>query len=162
MVQQGGILMADPSIYDLLSKKQLSEVTVSLLNSASKVSYVDDKSVGFWAGPITLQRILEASRTYSWGLPIPELGAVSQVSISDSSSSSFQPSGTEVWRVQLMAGSGALVWSLNDGSNQAIYFSGTDPVKPDNLFLTNSLYLTATNSSGDTVTAQVAYHKVGL
>lgn len=154
--------MADPSIYDLLSKKQLSEVTVSLLNSASNPSYVDKKTIDFWAGPITLQRIVEASRTYSWGMPIPELGTVSQVSISDSASSSFQPSGTEIWRVQLMSASGAIVWSLNDGSSQAVYFSGTDPVKPDNLFLTNSLYLTATNSSGDTVIASVAYHKVGL
>ena len=56
--------MADPTIYDLLSKKDISEVTVALLNAATKVTAVDRKTVPFWTGPITLSQAVSKSRTY--------------------------------------------------------------------------------------------------
>ena len=66
--------MADPSIYDQLAKEALSELTVTQLNAGSSVTAIDQATVNYWKGPITLARILESSRTYAHGHIIPRVG----------------------------------------------------------------------------------------
>ena len=154
--------MADPTIYDLLSKKDISEVTVTLLDSATKVTAVDRKTVPFWTGPITLSQAVEKSRTYPHGFPIPELSAISSNTIANGGSATVKPTGTEIWRVEVITSSADLTVSLFDGTTNMLLQSGTAPGIYSNLFLTSTLYLVIANGSGDEATCNIAYHKVGL
>lgn len=154
--------MADPTIYDLLSKKDISEVTVTLLDSATKVTAVDRKTVPFWTGPITLSQAVEKSRTYPHGFPIPELSAISSNTIANGASATVKPTGTEIWRVEVITSSADMAVSLFDGTTNMLLQSGTAPGIYSNLFLTSTLYLVIANGSGDEATCNIAYHKVGL
>lgn len=152
----------DPTIYDLLSKKDISEVTIELLNSATKVTAVDRKTVPFWTGPITLSQAVEKSRTYPHALPIPELSTISSNTIANAGSAQLKPSGTEIWRVEAIDSTASISVSLYDGTTNMQIHDGTDPQLFSNLFLTGTLFLVMANGSGDEATCNIAYHKVGL
>jgi len=64
MVQQGRILMAEPSIYDQLAKESFSDLTITQLNAGTSVTAVDQATISYWKGPLTLSRVLEASRKH--------------------------------------------------------------------------------------------------
>lgn len=162
-----------PTIYDLLAKETVSEVTTAQLNSAVKVTSVDRDTVDFWSGPITLDRVLQ-TRTYPHGFPIPELGTVLNSPPFAESAHTFQPEGTEIWQVmgiQVVADGGtdtALV-SLTDGISSCLVDSGATSTSVQSFFpygapflITNSLYLEIENSGPNNFTAAVAYIKVGL
>ena len=153
--------MVKPTIYDLLAKKSISEITQTQINAATSVSDVDRATVDFWKGPITLQRVLEL-RTYSHGLPIPELSAISTNVIADAGSATVKPSGTDIWRVQVIGSTADLPISLFDGTTNMIIQTGTTPISYANLFLTPTLYLVIGNTSGDEATCNISYHKVGI
>lgn len=153
--------MGKPTIYDLLAKKSISEVTQTQINSATSVSDVDRATINFWKGPITVQRVLEL-RTYAHGLPIPELSAISSNEVANGGSATFKPSGTEIYRIQTITSSADMPLSLYDGTSYTIIQTGTTPVTYGNLYLTPTLYLVIGNTSGDTATCNVAYHTVGL
>jgi len=166
--------MAKPTIYDLLAKQGIDEITQLQLNTATSNSAVDEKSISFWKGPITLQRVLEM-RCYPHGLPIPELSAISAQPIPAEQSVQWQPSGTELWSliaIQITAGSGTPVCTveLYDGATSCILHSGTTSTAASSFFpwespliFDNSVYLQITNThASDEVVAVIAYHKVGL
>ena len=154
--------MSDPTIYDLLSKKDISEVTVTLLNAATKVTAVDRKTVPFWTGPITLSQAVSKSRTYPHGLPIPELSAISSNTIANGAAATLKPEGTEIWRIECIQSTADITVTLYDGTTNQVLHSGTSPQVFGNLFITPTLYLVMTNGSGDSAVCNVSYHKVGL
>ena len=185
--------MADPSIYDQLAKESLSDLTVTQLNAGSSVTAVDQATIDYWRGPITLARILESSRTYAGGtLPIPEAGGIETVSVGKGESGLLRPTGTEVWMIQGIFGTGvagtavgSLFWF--DGTNSVAIDSGQNFTTAGNNFqgitqmsggnqsstpplpgaqpltITNSLYLSFAETGGTyDITFTVAYHKVSL
>lgn len=155
--------MPDPEIYDYLADKQISGVTVAQLDSSAKNTYANRSNLTFWKGPITLWRILESSRTYPHGLPVPELGAISSNAIASMNTQDIRPTGTEVWRVQSISTDADITISLNDGTSTSVLQTGSSTsLVPANLFISNSLYLTLANGTGGPAQTEVAYHKVGL
>jgi len=171
--------MADPSIYDQLAKESLSDLTVTQLNAGSSVTAVDQATVSYWSGPITLARILESSRTYAHGLPIPETGAIEQVAVIAGADSDLQPTGTELWAIKsifAIANGGTATCNIgfSDGSTSVpirvgVSVSNTGiPIDLNEtiawpLEISNSLYLNFAETGGVyDVTFFVAYFKVSL
>tara|TARA_Y100001963_G_scaffold30932_1_gene42493 strand:- start:465 stop:932 length:468 start_codon:yes stop_codon:yes gene_type:complete len=151
-----------PDVYDRLKTTKLEDLTLSQLNQAIKASYINKDQVNLWSQAITLDRSLDAGRTYPHALPIPELSAVSSNTIADGAVATFKPTGTEIYRVEVIDSSANVVISLFDGTTNCQLMSGSDPVVFSNLFLTSTLYLAMTNGSGSSATTTIAYHKVGL
>jgi hypothetical protein len=176
MDRKGRILMADPSIYDQLAKESFSDLTITQLNAGTSVTAVDQATIEYWKGPITLARILESSRTYAGGtLPIPETGHIQTEDVAASNFVAFQPSGTEVWQVlgiQATASSGTptINIELTDGANVCLIHSGTTSTTASNFnpfeapfTISNTLYLAATNTHvSDDANVAIAYSKVSL
>lgn len=154
--------MADPSIYDQLAKEALSELTVTQLNAGSSVTSVDQATIAYWKGPITLARILESSRTYAHGLPVPESGDVEVLSVDDASVGTIKPTGTEVWLVQGLSSDETVGFALFDGTNTVPLDSSTGYIPTSPLYLTPTLYLSVSNGSGSAASVKLAYHKVSL
>jgi hypothetical protein len=154
--------MAEPTIYDLLSKKDISEITTAQFNQAAKVTAVDRRTVEFWSGIITLSQVLNKSRTYSHGLPIPELSAIEANTIANGATAEIKPTGTEIWRVENITNTADMTVALSDGTSTQTLMTGTSPKQFGNLFLTNTLYIVVANASGDNADNLIAYHKVGL
>ena len=151
-----------PDVYDRLKTTKLEDLTVEQLNSSIKASYINKDQVSLWSQAITLDRSLDSGRTYPHALPIPELSAVSSNTIADGAIATFKPTGTEIYRVEVIDSSANVVISLFDGTNNCQLMSGSDPVVFSSLFLTSTLYLAMTNGSGSSATTTIAYHKVGL
>lgn len=165
MDEQGRMLMDNRTIYNLLAKQSISEVTVANLNSATSVSAVDEASIDFWVGPLTVSRIVQATRQYGGGLPIPELSAIETLTISDGAGATFQPTGTEIYSVVSIATNQDVALLLADGSATSSIktLSGGATYQPTSTFyLTNSLYLFVNNASGSEATVTIAYHKMGM
>lgn len=172
--------MADPSIYDQLAKKALSELTVTQLNAGSSVTAVDQATVNYWKGPITLARILESSRTYAGGtLEIPESGAIATVAVTAGGDGDLQPTGTELWRIKAIhgiatGGTATVMISYTDGSSAVPIKVGASVATSGTLFdlneltsvpftLSNSMYLSFTETGGaNAVTFSIVYFKVSL
>lgn len=170
--------MAKPTIYDLLAKQGIDEITIAQLNTATSNSAVDEASIEFWKGPIVLQRVLQM-RTYPWGLPIPERGAIFFEEVDALGVVTIQPPGTEIWEIKTIRGYGnggscttAMAWA--DGTS-ALIFRPSDTIAQAGtgydlndlvsapMQLTNSLYLTITETGGaNGLMIQAAYTTVGL
>jgi hypothetical protein len=154
--------MATPSIYDQLAKEPLSDLTVTQLNSGSSVTAIDQATIDYWRGPITLARIVQSSRTYAHGLPIPNESAITTLVLADGATGFFQPPGNQLWLVQALKSDETVSVSLTDGATFVITNTGT-AISPDHpTYLTNSLYYAVANGSGSEATIHLAYHKVGL
>ena len=157
--------MAQPTIYDLLTGQKLSELTVTNLNKASEVTFIDKDTVDFWVGPVTLHQIAKASRTYPGGLPIPEASGIETMAIADGASDTLKPSAPGIYEVVGLQASTAVSIGVTDGSaityinnlGSAGFYEPTHP-----LYLTESLYLIVANNSGGASSVTVAYHTVGL
>jgi len=168
--------VVEPSIYDQLAKESFSDLTITQLNAGTSVTAVDQATINYWKGPLTLSRVLEASRTYAGGtLPIPETGEITTEALGAGSSISFQPSGTEIWQVlgiQITADAGTptIKVFLDSGSATCIMHSGSSSTSPGSFFpfeapftISNTLYLTVFNLDGaNGAIATLAYSKVGL
>jgi len=166
------------SIYEQLTGVKVDDVTIEQLDF-TRNTFVDKESIEYWRGVITISKILEASRTYSWGLPVPEQGAVGSSTIPPGDSNTIQPSGTELWVIAGMMGTGLggsavidIAWYDGSGSvimvsSQTVTTSGTmidinEKVSAP-FILSNSLYLQITETGGTNMAAiQYAYHKVSL
>ena len=151
----------DPSIYQLLAQQLASSTTVENLNDATKNTFIDEANVKLWSSMITVAKVMQESRTYAHGLPIPEKSAVYQASVDDGAQASLKPSAPEVWEIA----------AIDAGATSALLFDGSAscPVPLDAngkltipLTITPTLYLIFDNGSGGSVTVNVAYHKVGL
>jgi len=163
--------------YDYLATSKVSELTVAQLEQALENSFLNKSNIEFWKGPITMHRLLEVSRTYPWGLPIPEAGnIVDSGPVSAGAYFDFQPPGSEVWLVtamQSLGASGTPSAGVNmfNGSSTALMKSTQGSTTATNIFpsgqvpiyVTNSLYLRVSNQ--DLSIEQlftIAYHVVSL
>jgi len=153
--------MADPSIYDLLAKQSISDLTVANLNSATKHSAIDPVNIEFWSGVITVARAMEESRTMAHGLPIPESGTVHIETIADSAAATIAPEGTEGWQVLHIHLSGCSA-GLVDGSGNVSPYDASLQRPCGSLFLSRHMSLAFSNASGSTQTPSIAYFKVAL
>jgi hypothetical protein len=157
--------MVEPSIYDQLAKEPLSDLTITQLNSGSSVTAIDAATLNYWRGPITLHRIAGSSRTYPHGLPIPEASGIESATVADAGSATMKPTGSEIWEIQAIDSTADVMYSLYDGASvvQLVASPSAAPFIPTSpLFLTPTLYLIISNSSGGEATVGLAYHKVSL
>ena len=150
--------MASPTIYDLLAQQDLSELTVTNLDTAAKSTAISSTNIEFWAGIITVARAVSESRTYSHGLPIPELGAVKAEAVGDGASTEFSPTGgSGLWLVQgllpnaLTVTQNGVPISVNGSGylQYPIYVSKVSPLAFD-------------NASGGALNAAIQYQVVSL
>jgi len=184
MVRQGRILMVEPSIYDQLAKESFSDLTITQLNAGTSVTAVDQATISYWKGPLTLSRVLEASRTYAGGvLPIPEASGIETVVVDASGNGALQPPGSEVWQIQGIEGTGqggtataSLFWITGSGAvkidssqpmtatGSTFDYSATPPITgAQPMVITNSLYLSFAEIGGSfAVNFNIAYHKLSL
>jgi hypothetical protein len=156
--------MLEATLYDYLLGTKISEVTIANLDNAVKESFVNQSSINFWKGPITVSKVLESTRTYPHGIAIPSASSCESASVDDASLGTMKPTGTEVWRVQAIDSNHAVTYALFDGSVSVPISGATaDPYIPQSpIYLTPTLYLTIANGSGSTATVNLAYHKVSL
>jgi hypothetical protein len=157
--------MVEATLYDYLVTTKISEATVQQLDSSSKSTFVNDSNVNFWRGPITVSKVIDASRTYPHGLPIPEVSSIEALTVANAASGTIKPTGSEIWVVQALDSTAEVLYSLFDGSAavQLIPAPSATPFIPTSpLFLTSTLYLIIANASGGEATVGMAYHKVSL
>ena len=151
--------MAEISIYDLLNKKTIEDLTVDQLNTATSRTAIDIHSREFWSGILHLKHVLGASRTYSHGLSIPEAGAVWTTAVADSATGTAQPSNaTELWRIEGVD-IDSCAMAMTDGNE----FVTVDPDKnPPPYFISKTMYIVFNNGSGSEKNPKLAYSKVSL
>jgi hypothetical protein len=172
--------MVNPSIYDQLAKESFSALTITQLNAGTSVTAVDQATIDYWKGPLTLARVLEASRTYAGGtLPIPESGTIETIELAAGASNLFQPTGSEIYRIksihtQATGGAGACQISYADGTTTTpfkdqfvVATAGTlvdlNTYADGPVDLSNALYLMLTETGGaNAITIKIAYFKVSL
>ena len=167
----------EPDAYDYLATSKVSELTVAQLEQTLENSFLNKTNIEFWKGPITMNKLLEVSRTYPGaGMPIPEASAVATSgSLPAGNTFDFRPTGTEEWQIlgiEATSASGTPTGGvfLYDGTTSVIMHSGSSGTTGTNLFpmeapfiITNSLYLRCVNMDGSIAqTFDVAYHKVSL
>lgn len=168
-------MVQQPDIYDLLSKQLVSELTQAMLDSSTKSGAIDRESVPFWGGPITLARVLEATRTYAHGLPIPESSLSVSTALPSGEALTIRPTGTQVWGVKGISaetgantGSCVLYWfdgnirtPISTTSTSTTAASLMTAATPSPLVITNSGYLIVLNATED-VTLNYHYDTLGL
>ena len=170
--------MADePDVYSYLATSKVSEVTVTQLEQSLENSFINKRNIESWKGPITVHRLLEVSRTYPWGLPIPEASTITTTIVAAGETVTIQPPGTEIWDIKAIRGIGvggdatttmsyedgvvALNLRVDDtvpvaGFLYRIDFAVSSPVR-----ITNSLYMTVTETGlTNGVMVIVAYNVV--
>jgi hypothetical protein len=151
----------EPSIYDYLSKQTVAELTIANLNSATKLTNLDPVNIEFWQGVITLNRVLQDSRTFPHGLPIPETGTVHIETIADGANVAITPTGTEVWLIlNVDLDSCSVGLKDADGNLNPLDLTLARPGTP--LYLSSSMSLLFANGSGSQQTPSIAYFKVAL
>lgn len=155
----------EATLYDYLVTTQISEVDIDQLDAAAKNTFINESNIEFWRGPITVSKVIEASRTYPHGLPIPASSSIESETIANGASGSIKPTGSEVWMIQAIDSTEEVGYSLYDGTalvplTAAATAAPFIPTSP--LFLTPTLYLIIGNGSGSEATVGLAYHKVSL
>ena len=151
--------MSEIDIYNLLNKVEISAVKTTQLNDMTSRVAVDKDAVSFWSSMITVARAIGESRTFAHGLPIYETGTVIATELADGASALYTPSGSEVWQVMNIDLQDCSAM-LADGSNASQLTAST--FKAGTLFLSSTMSIGFTNSSGSAKTPTVAYLKVSL
>ena len=151
--------MSEIDIYNLLNKVEISAVKTTQLNDMTSRIAVDKDAVSFWSSMITVARAIGESRTFAHGLPIYETGTVIATELADGASALYTPSGSEVWQVMNIDLQDCSAM-LSDGSNASQLTAST--FKAGTLFLSSTMSIGFTNSSGSAKTPTVAYLKVSL
>jgi len=167
--------MVEPSIYDQLAKESLSALTVTQLNAGSSVTAIDQATINYWKGPITLARIVESSRTYCHGMPIPEASIAESQAVDPANYVDISPTGSQEFQIVAIsvtaaAGTDTAQVYLTDGSTSVLMHAGATSTAESSFFpfeapftITKSLYLRLMNTSGaNAMTFKVAYNKVSL
>jgi hypothetical protein len=149
------------SIYDLLTGVKIDDLKVTDLDSATGRTFVDTQTIEFWQGILTLSHVLKGARTYPHGLPMPETGDVHIETIANGASATVGPSGSEIWVVENI-----------DVDNCSVAFIDTEghlsPITRDaqaqwsRFYISSTLKLAFSNSSGSEQTPSIAYLKVSL
>jgi hypothetical protein len=116
--------MPERTIYEQLTGVTVDDATVEQLDF-TKNTFVDEKSIEYWRGVISISKILEASRTYPHGLPVPDSGTIVSVTCAAGDNITIQPPGSEIWMMMGMDMTGV------GGSAEAMiaYFDGSAPQK---------------------------------
>jgi len=151
--------MSEIDIYNLLNKVEISAVKTTQLNDMTSRVAVDKDAVSFWSSMITVARAIGESRTFAHGLPIYETGTIIATELADGASALYTPSGSEVWQVMNIDLQDCSAM-LSDGSNASQLTAST--FKAGTLFLSSTMSIGFTNSSGSAKTPTVAYLKVSL
>ena len=159
-------------IFDNLSGVQLSAATTAQLDSTASKGYIDRSNRRDWMALADVALAMANARTYAHGLSIPEAGAVDVTTISDSSSVTVKPSGTELWTIHGIEA----ITSSSTSNAQVHLFDGTSTVRLVNitadtngvqyiptqpLIISNTLYLAVMNAGAE-IDFKVAYSKVSL
>jgi hypothetical protein len=169
------VVRADADLYDYLATSKVSEVTIAQLEQALENSFINKTNIEFWKGAITVHRLLEVSRTYPWGLPIPEKSATTGAILQSGETLEIQPTGTEVWSiiaidVEAESGTPVVTISAYDGTSTIEMHRGTSSTTASSFFpwesplpVTPTGYLQVKNTDGsDSCQVGVLYHVVGL
>ncbi len=151
--------MSEIDIYNLLNKVEISAVKTTQLNDMTSRVAVDKDAVSFWSSMITVARAIGESRTFAHGLPIYETGTVIASELADGASAIYTPPGSEVWQVMNIDVQDCSAM-LSDGTNSSQITAST--FKAGTLFLSSTMTIAFTNSSGSAKTPTVAYLKVSL
>ena len=168
--------MADePDVYSYLATSKVSEVTVAQLEQSLENSFINKRNIESWKGPITVHRLLEVSRTYPWGLPVPEAGAAQSQAVDAGVAVSFLPAGTEEWKIMALSitaagGTPNVQVYLTDGVTNVLMLKQPASTTESNFMpletpfiITASLYLVILNTDvSNAISANIAYHKVSL
>jgi len=168
----------DADLYDYLATSKVSEVTINQLEQSLENSFINKSNIEFWKGAITVHRLLEVSRTYPWGLPIPELGAIGQDLVDAAGVGTIQPPGTELWEIKGMEAVGQIgtavidvMWT--DGAATVLMVSAANATTSGSMIdfddshmsapfiLSNSLYLAVTATAANAVIIKYSYQVVG-
>lgn len=153
-------------VYDYLAKESVSELNITNLDSSTSSTAIDRTNVTFWGGPITLARVMEATRTYPHGLPIPEASAVASMSIDDGSSDSLKPDSPGLYQIVSIFTTAdvslQLVGAPAGGTLLATLLGGAVFLPQTPFIITPTLYLQVANASGGSATVTIAYHTLGL
>jgi len=151
--------MSEIDIYNLLNKVEISAVKTTQLNDMTSRVAVDKDAVSFWSSMITVARAIGESRTFAHGLPIYETGTVIASELADGASAIYTPPGSEVWQIMNIDVQDCSAM-LSDGTNSSQITAST--FKAGTLFLSSTMTIAFTNSSGSAKTPTVAYLKVSL
>lgn len=147
------------SIYNLLNKVAIEDATQTSLNTATGRTSIDTETVEFWRGVITVARAMKESRTYE-GIPIPESGAITSVTVTDGGTESIKPtSSSEVWLVNGISLDNCTM-AIFDGT-QAVPIADVKDIRTP-FYVTEKLFIAFSNGSGSEQTPSIAYHKVSL
>ena len=152
-------MTSNVEIYNLLNKVKVGAVKTTQLNEMTSRTAIDKDAIEFWSGVITVARAIGESRTFAHGLPIYESGTVISAEIADGASAIYTPPGSEVWQVMNIDLQDCSAM-LSDGTNSSQLTAST--FKAGTLFLSSTMTIAFTNSSGSAKTPTVAYLKVSL
>jgi len=164
--------------YSRLRGITLEDLTAEQLNSVLGPSTISPKINGQFEQAQMLADAVTAQRTYCWGLPVPEQGAIGAQTVEALATAVIQPPGSELWQITGMMGTGLIgsavidiMWF--DGSagvlmisQKTVTTSGTmidlnEKVSAP-FILSNSLYLAVTATAANAALINFAYHKVSL
>ena len=160
-------MQGQPSIYDLLAKKSLTNITSEQIHEAMARTKADTATFDFWQGVLMLQAAIKSSRTFAHGLPIHTTATVVSAALADGANVSHTPQGTEVWLLQAIT-ENSCSFGLRDtatGNIQQLLVEGATTgttVLNQPIYLTSSLSLFISNASGSSQTPTFAYYKVSL
>jgi hypothetical protein len=149
------------TIYELLTGVKIEDATITQLDSATGRTFVDNQSIEFWQGVLTLSHVMKAARTYPHGLPIPESGAVHIETIANGASATIGPEKTEIWVIENIDVDNCSVAFIDEAGN-------ISPITRDaqaqwsRFYITRTLKLAFSNASGSEQTPSIAYLKVSL
>ncbi len=152
-------MTSNVEIYNLLNKVSVSAVKTTQLNEMTSRTFIDKDAIEFWSGVITVARAIGESRTFAHGLPIYETGTIIAAEIADGASALYTPTGSEVWQILNIDLQGCSAM-LSDGTSASQLTAST--FKAGTLFLSSTMSIGFTNSTGGPVTPTVAYLKVSL
>jgi len=155
-----------PSIYDLLAKKSLANIQTEDIHTATSRTFADVASIPFWQGVMMLSKAVETSRTFANGLPIHTTGKVVSATLADGANVSHTPTGTEIWLLQAITENNCSFGLKDSAGNIQMLLveaaqSGTTALSQP-IYLSSSLSLIISNSSGSSQTPTFAYYKVSL
>ena len=150
------------SIYELLTGVKIEDATVEQLDTATGRTFVDTQTREFWQGILTLSHVMKAARTYPHGLPIPESGDVHVETIANGASATVGPTKTEIWMVQNIDVDDCSVGFIDDDGHLSPITIQTQNAPWPPIYITRTLKLAFSNSSGSEQTPSIAYLKVSL
>lgn len=158
--------MAGPDIFDYLAKQTVEATKQSNLHDSVKNTNVDRTNVKAWQDAIMIAKAVQDSRTFAQGLPIYDTGTVVSANLDDGSNITHTPTGTEIWLLQALDPN-QCTCALRDGDGNMVSLAldsaqtGTTVLNSP-VYLSSTMSLFITNSTGSTKTPAFSYIKVSL